>query len=143
MQDLFRSCSALALICFSLSCLCAQNAILRGRVTTIDHEPLTGASVYVTSEIGTATDSVGLFELNPPPGNITLTVSFLGYKTFTQSLGIVAGQTVEVDIILQEEATLLNTVTFTTGRCEKRLGSETIGIEGPEAQQIIKCTQMN
>ena len=129
MQDLFRSVLAFALLIFVQTNLHAQNATLRGRVTTIDHEPLLGASVYVSAEVGTATDSAGLFELNPTPGNINLTVSYLGYKTFTQSIGIVAGQTVEVDIILQEEATILNTVTFTTGRFEKRLGSETVSIE--------------
>lgn len=129
MQDFFRYIGFIALISFAFNSIDAQNAILRGQVTTIDHEPLVGASVYVSPTVGTATDTTGRFELNPTPGNLTLTVSYLGYKTYTQTLGIVAGQTVDLDIILQAEPTILSTLTFTTGRFEKRLGSETVSIE--------------
>lgn len=129
MQDLFRFPLAALFLVFAWSGLSAQNAVLRGQVTTIDHEPLVGASVYLSTGEGIATDTAGRFVLNPTPGNLTLIVSYLGFKTFTQSLGIVAGQTVELDIILQDEATILNTLTFTTGRFEKRLGSETVSIE--------------
>lgn len=129
MQDLFRLPLVALILIVALAGLQAQNAILRGQVTTIDHEPLVGASVYLSTGEGMATDTAGRFVLNPTPGNLTLTVSYLGFKTFTQSLGIVAGQTVELDIILQDEATILNTLTFTTGRFEKRLGSETVSIE--------------
>lgn len=129
MQDLFRLPLAALILIVALAGLQAQNAILRGQVTTIDHEPLVGASVYLSTGEGMATDTAGRFVLNPTPGNLTLTVSYLGFKTYTQSLGIVAGQTVELDIILQDEATILTTLTFTTGRFEKRLGSETVSIE--------------
>ena len=129
MQDFFRYTGFIALISFAFNSIDAQNAILRGQVTTIDHEPLVGASVYVSANVGTATDTAGRFELKPTPGNLTLTVSYLGYKSYTQTLGIVAGQTVDLDIILQAEPTILSTLTFTTGRFEKRLGSETVSIE--------------
>lgn len=129
MQDIFRCAGLIALIGFAFGSINAQNAILRGQVTTIDHEPLVGASVYVSANVGTATDTTGRFELNPIPGNLTLTVSYLGFKTYTQTLGIVAGQTLDLDIILQNEPTILSTLTFTTGRFEKRLGSETVSIE--------------
>lgn len=129
MQDLYRKIILGFLLSLSLNIMQGQNAILRGQVTTIDHEPLVGASVYLSADIGTATDTAGRFELRPTPGNITLTVSYLGYKTYTQTIGIVAGQTVDLDIILQTEATILSTLTFTTGRFEKRLGSETVSIE--------------
>ena len=130
MQNLFRCGLIWAILALAFSHSIAQNAQLRGRVITIDHEPLAGASVYVSPEVGTYTDTMGYFSLNPVPGNVVLTVSFLGFKTYTVNLGIVAGQTVEMeDIVLQAEATILNTVTFTTGRFEKRLGSETVSIE--------------
>lgn len=129
MQDLFRTITLGFLLSLSLNVSQGQNAILRGQVTTIDHEPLVGASVYVSANVGTATDTAGRFELNPTPGNLTLIVSYLGFKTYTQTLGIVAGQTVDLDIILQTEPTILSTLTFTTGRFEKRLGSETVSIE--------------
>lgn len=127
MQELYRFVCAMVLVAFAFNPLSAQ--LLRGRVISADREPLLGASVYVSPEIGTATDSLGRFELKPPAGNLTLTVSYLGFKTYTQTLGIVAGQTVELEITLETEATLLNTLTFTTGRFEKQFGSESVSIE--------------
>ncbi len=61
--------------------------LISGRVTDSNSQPLQGAAVIIkgTNE-GTITDTKGGFQLKVPAGELSLTISFIGYKTESVTL---------------------------------------------------------
>ncbi|RCS25956.1 TonB-dependent receptor [Polaribacter sp. WD7] len=66
---------------------------------------------------GTTTSDDGLFELKITPGNYTLEISFLGYKTYTKDINVKSNLNLGT-LLLQEDAQALNEVVVKT---EKRV----------------------
>ncbi|HPR58219.1 MAG TPA: TonB-dependent receptor [Bacteroidales bacterium] len=79
----------------------AQNHI-KGKVTDINDEPLTGASVFVPElNKGTLTDPEGNYVINNVPnGKIKIQFSFLGYNTEIKTIEILHPETI-VDAVLK------------------------------------------
>ena len=68
--------------------------------------PLVGASIIVEgTHVGTTTDADGAFRLPAAPGQ-RLTVSYLGYKSKT----VTVGNRTSLDIILESDNSLINEV---------------------------------
>ena len=67
--------------------LYAQKSQLSGTVSDAENTPLVGASIIVEgTHVGTTTDADGAFRLPAAPGQ-RLTVSYLGYKSKTVTVG--------------------------------------------------------
>ena len=94
----------------------AQEAIIRGIVTdSISGEGLPYASlIYKGTNIGTATDMDGHYELPSPDGTQTLEVSYLGYTTKVQT--ILPHQHGKLDIRLSPDGIALQEVTIKPGK---------------------------
>jgi TonB-dependent starch-binding outer membrane protein SusC len=86
--------------------------------------PLAGAQVQVVGTTrGGLTNREGQFTItNVPAGPQEVRVTFIGYRTETQEVQVVAGQTVEVDMPLASSAVALDevVVTGTAGAVERR-----------------------
>lgn len=109
--------------------LSAQNAIVRGMVTDqTNDEPLFFANIAAGTN-GTTTELDGSYSLEVPAGQYTFTVSYVGYTTYSAELDLAAGETVELNIALAAEATLLNTATVTSGKYETPLSEVTVSLE--------------
>src|SRR5262245_19790345 len=97
----------LAFLCVALLplLLSAQEhkSTVTGRVTDTTHAVLRGARVELQPNGPNAvSDSDGQFTLSGvAPGKYTLTVSYMGFATFSQDVAVNAGQTVNVDAVLQ------------------------------------------
>ena len=84
-----------------------------------------------------ATDDQGLFRLpNLPPGQYTLTASYIGFTPFTETVTVVAGQTAKVSATLQVESqadTVMVTAPRLQGDAEavnvERMSSEIVQVE--------------
>ena len=89
---------------------------LSGSIQAADNTPLTGATVVANNnsgaEVGTITDNDGSFSLNlKDAGNYTLTISFIGYSTFTDKVLISSGANVNIGtIVMTESRQLLQSV---------------------------------
>jgi hypothetical protein len=68
-------------------------------------EPIQFVNVYfANTTIGTTTDSQGLFVLDGfLPGKYELTVSFVGYTSYSMTLEVVRDNTLEVAVLLKQE----------------------------------------
>ena len=66
----------------------AEAQSIKGKVKNSNNEPLTGASVHwLSSAIGTSTDSAGQFEIQLPKESIKkLVISFVGYQSDTLTI---------------------------------------------------------
>jgi len=93
----------LLILTFSTGLAIAQNqGTVQGTIYDSDDNPLPGANVILQgTQIGTSTNTDGEYELNASAGSYTLQVSFLGFQTTRQSITIQAGQTLTVDVTLQ------------------------------------------
>lgn len=84
----------------------AQKSQLSGTVSDAENTPLVGASIIVEgTHVGTTTDADGAFRLPAAPGQ-RLTVSYLGYKSKT----VTVGSRTSLDIILESDNSLINEV---------------------------------
>jgi outer membrane receptor protein involved in Fe transport len=92
-----------------------QKGHLTGLVRDRGSNPIDGASIFLTpGQAGSVTDGQGRFGLNNiPSGNYTLSVSYIGYKSDTSTLGISANQVSEIVVTLERDSIVLTGLTVT------------------------------
>ena len=87
-----------------------QQKMVSGKVTDSRGAPIPGANVSLKgTSTGTIADAEGKFSIAVPDFNGTLVVSFIGYK----AQDIALSGRIMVDVILEEETTVLNEVVVT------------------------------
>lgn len=79
---------------------------INGKITDAQGEPIIGASVVTTEQVGTITDFNGLFTLDVKEGT-ELTVSYMGYTTHSERI---TAQKYTYNIVLQEDTKVLEDV---------------------------------
>lgn len=98
----------------------AQKGTISGTLTDKDmnNETLPFANVMIQgTTVGTTSDMDGAYSLSIEPGQYTIVFSFLGYKTETETVTVVAGQNVVVnkamgaDSVQLEDVVVVSTVT--------------------------------
>lgn len=96
----------LALSCANETWAQARKGTLAGHVTDATGGVLKGAQVALEPQsVSTASDVQGEFFINNlDPGTYTLTITYVGFGTFTKSVEITAGQTVTADATLAVES---------------------------------------
>lgn len=90
----------IAILCFSLllatSYIYAENGTINGKIYDVQtNKPLAGVNITTKNNISTITDTNGDFELIVPEAYYTLTFSYAGYKTATQTVEIKANKSDE------------------------------------------------
>lgn len=84
-----------------------QETKVTGKVVTSDGTPLPGASVVIGgSTSGTLSGADGSFELLVPAGEITLYISFVGYRTVAQKIS--GDKPANLQITMKEEVFVLH-----------------------------------
>ncbi|MDD3965437.1 MAG: TonB-dependent receptor [Candidatus Neomarinimicrobiota bacterium] len=91
--------------CIALSLFAADEyALLKGYVLNEEQEALPGTNVLIKETMsGAATDKDGYFSVRVPVGTYTVQISFMGYKTIEETLGLRAGQTLEKSYVMKLE----------------------------------------
>lgn len=90
----------------------AQNATIKGNITTSDGKPAEAVSVFLkpTAKAAVANDH-GYYELkNIKPGKYTISTSFIGLETQVQKIEVQAGETLTIDFVLKESEQKLQEV---------------------------------
>ncbi len=135
MKKIFLLCN---LIFFISNSAFSQTGTITGTVYDAETKrPLEGANVVLLpTTYGKTTDKLGNFSLNIPEGNYQLSVSFLGYKVFKQTVKINSGQ--ESSLIINLIPTILpgQTVEITAMRASERLSP--IAFTNLESEEIEK-----
>ncbi len=90
----------------------AQKASISGTVTDKDKQPLIGAIIKLeNTTIGTAIDINGNFKLeNLDTGKITVVISYIGFVSQKKSFNLSGNQNEMLNVILKEDALLLQEV---------------------------------
>lgn len=94
--------------------------IIKGHITTPDNKGLELINVSLKgTNKGAITNNKGDYQLNAvQPGDYTLVVSGIGYRTATRAISVAAGRTQEVNLTLTEAQQQLQSVEI-TGRKER------------------------
>jgi len=122
----------LALVVSDAPASAQQTATITGQVTDArSGAALSSVQVYLSGTgTGTLTNAAGRYlMLNVPPGSYTIRVERIGYSAVTQAVTVSAGQTVNQDFALSEEALGLDeiVVTGTAGAARRREVGNSIG----------------
>ena len=130
-KDMMKKLTVLLLLFTCLQEIMAGD--VKGRVTDKETgEALIGASVMYGEGKGTTTDTEGNFTLTIPNGKQVLTVSYIGYKTFTKNLSVTNGTT-EIEVKMETDGKSLNTVTVVG---ETRRDTEVAAIREQQASLV-------
>ena len=93
-----RVLSLLATACFITMPLAAQDAVVKGKVTSQSGEPLGGANVVVANtNLGAVTAANGTYTLTIGSGavrgqQVILTARYIGHKPVTRTISLTAGE---------------------------------------------------
>lgn len=149
--------NTLTVLLFTLFALAvsAQSGKVTGRVMDVkNNAPLAYASVVLEgTTLGANTDTAGNFTINNvATGSYVLKVTGIGFLTYTQTIQVKAGQTVEVGVIgLKEDTQVLNEVVVENNKVNKfaKQSSVTVSkmplkdIENPQVYNVISNSLLN
>ena len=129
----------LAAMVLSIGAMWAQNSKVTGTVTDKNGEPLAGVYVLVQgTKTGTSTDSNGLFSLKAP-GKGSLVFSSMGFTSTTVAIN---NRSV-VNVVMQEDAVLLNDVVVTALGIKKERKSLGYAVTDIKADELMKNKTSN
>lgn len=128
---------SLLLILLASASLQAQTALLKGRVHTHEGEPLPGATVQAeVMQRGTVTDSIGYFRLLLPANDsIALRISFVGYRSYSETIILTPGEEREIAVRLSLRTDELKTVEVTSSGDETE--RENAGLTRLKPEELI------
>lgn len=108
--------------------LFAQSAILKGTVKDDKGEGLIGATITSGTQ-GVVTDIDGNYSMTLAAGVYTLEYSYVGYTAQKKEIRIIGSEVQVIDIQLVDANNILNQVTVTSGRYERKLGEVTVSLD--------------
>lgn len=109
----------------------AQDATIQGvvRDATTD-ELLFGVNVVEKGTThGVSTGLDGDFTIQLSAGSKILVFSYLGYESREMRVNVTSGESRTLNVTLQEEVSLLETVVISASKFEKKLGEETVSLD--------------
>ena len=94
--------------------------VISGKLVSDNNKPVDFATVSLEgTSYGCVSDLNGFFVLNAPVGQYTLVVSAMGYKTVKQRVTVEKGVAATVNLVIPEEALMLEELTVTASSVER------------------------
>ena len=106
----------------------AQTGAVSGIVRDAQGEPLPGVSVVVGS-VGDYTATDGRYTIELTAGDHTVVFSYVGYETEKRTVEVTSGQTLSLDIVLEQATAGLDIAVISASRYEQRLEEVTVSME--------------
>ena len=92
-----------ALVFFISPAISAQT-VVRGMVSdSQSNEPLAGAHIIFGTGAGTSTDENGFYSFTASRGTLSVEFKYIGYRSHTETLNISAGETMELNVMMDPE----------------------------------------
>lgn len=134
---------AICLVAISIN-LKAQSGSLSGKVTSGDL-PISFASVAIQkTKIGTATDSLGYYQINNiEPGTYKIVVTSVGYTKLEQTITINKDETASLNFELTSNSSALNQIVVTGTRTPKRQTSSPVIVNLINSKTLDQVVAIN
>lgn len=116
-----------------------ENGTISGIITDDGEIPVSGAAVQINGlSKGAVTDFDGKFTIdNVPAGTYTLTVSYIGFEDYSESVHVTAGEKTEVRAIIKESTGQLDEVIVSVNKKPQKI------TEVPATVDIIKAAEIS
>ncbi|RZK53048.1 MAG: carboxypeptidase-like regulatory domain-containing protein, partial [Pedobacter sp.] len=112
----------MAILAMLLPCVAMAQISVSGKITGSNQQALVGASIKIKNKsITVLSDNNGNYALNIAPGNYTLSVSFLGYKTEEKPINLTVNTT--ANFILTQQAFIADEVVVSATRASKNMAT--------------------
>ncbi len=125
----------------------AQQGQVTGTVQATDGRALASVTVRVLdTDLGTVTSDDGRFRFSVPGGEVRLRAELIGFRTVTRTVSVEAGETVEVDLVLQPEALQMGEmlVSVSARTVQRReLGTDMVRVNAEEAVENTSATNFS
>ena len=125
----------ISLFVFAVGCSLAvfsQNGTVKGTITSATDNatiPSVNVTLFEKDGVGTSADIDGNYEISLEPGKHTLVFSFVGYKEMHKKVTVEAGQTITLDVAMEDANSLLPEFTKTGTAIEKHFTREPVTVE--------------
>lgn len=120
-------------------CMGQEKGIIEGRIVSAEtSEPLVGANVFIeNSTLGSASNSDGRFAISRvPAGSITLVVSLMGYKLQEHEIEVKSGESVWLEVSMEEDILQFNQVVVISSKKEQELLRVPVSVGVVSKQEI-------
>ncbi len=123
------------LFLFPVVLMAQQKGIVKGAVTDEKGKPIELAHIaFKNTPGGITTDSRGRYEIQAAADtNLLISFTFIGYKTSTHKLRLSPGETVVLDVILMQTATVLPTAEVK----DERMPASSLAKLNPKSAQLL------
>jgi hypothetical protein len=124
--------------------VCAASGNIKGKISNAQtNEPLPFSNVLILeTSFGTASDKEGDYILkNVPAGDYTLRASYIGFKQQEIPVKIIAGQTTELNIILEPDILEGETVII-TAQAQGQLGAINEQLSSIEIKNVVSLSKI-
>ncbi len=111
--------SAFAFLCFLFISFNALAQEIKG-VVKDKTGPVPGATVSISDDLGSVTDAAGRYQMTVPAGDHRVSIRFLGYQTKIVTVTVAAGEVYQLDVVLEEQAALLDEMVVVGTRGQTR-----------------------
>ncbi len=132
-------CLAIALLLIPPVASAQDGGAVTGRVTDRQtEEPLPGTNVLIEAlERGVATGPDGRYTIpDVPPGEHTLSVSYVGFRDYEATVVVSAGETVEQDIALRPDLTGMEEIVVTGIASETSKARAEVAVSSVDADEL-------
>lgn len=114
-------------------------ATVSGRVTDRQSgEPLPGVHVILGKNSGTSTDANGLYSFPSAPGTVTVSFSYIGYRSLAETLNIRDGENLVLNVALEPEVLSLDMVVVSVDRMEQKRSDLTVSMDVVKAEYLYR-----
>lgn len=118
----------LVLLLLPLATLAQQTGTITGKITDkATGESLPGVNI-VRKTTGTVSDASGNYTLRLEPGNHSLMFRIVGYKSQTKNINLRAGESVKLNIALEQDVIEIEQVVVTASRIEQKAAELTVSM---------------
>ena len=128
---------SLLFLTFCLSIFAQEAPVIKGKITdTKTGETMVAVNIIADNRGGTISDSNGEYSLAVSPGEHVISYYFIGYENRSETITVVAGEIIDLDIAMKLSSQMLDEVVVTAGRYEQKLSEVTVSMEVLKRQQI-------
>lgn len=118
----------IVLLLLPMATLGQQTGIISGRITDkATGESLPGVNI-VSKTTGTVSDTEGSYTLRLDPGNHTLYFRMVGYKSLTRNVVLKAGESLKINVLLEQDIIEMEQVVVTASRIEQKAAELTVSM---------------
>ena len=129
----------LAAAIFLLPGVAGAQTVVRGTVhDRQSNEPLAGAHVIFGRGSGTSTDEKGYYSFAISPGTYSVEFKYIGYRSHTEILKINAGETLELNVMMEQEAHFIDQIVVSADRMEQKRSELTVSMDVIKSEYLFR-----